>query len=133
MKNLKLIQVILASALISGVAIAAPNTNTPQEIDLDDVGVVIPNAPSYYPVEFQRTGVVRGQEPGRGLVISGLNYFYGTNTPVHSISSKFASVGNITIGTKLGFSFVLDDLGRHLLTEIWIIPDTAIFTEETDQ
>ena len=133
MKNLKLVQLILASVFISGVAIAAPQPKAPETVILTEFDVVIPNAPAYYPEAFQLTGIMRSKKQGRKLEISGIDYVYGINTPVHSVSSEFASIGNITEGSKLGFSYVLDDLGQHLLTEIWIIPDTAIFSKELDQ
>ena len=99
----------------------------------DDVDVIIPNAPTYYPKNFQRTGVLRERNHDRTLEISGLKYFYGINIKVNSTSSQFSSISNISLGTNLGFSFVADQHGQLFLTEVWIIPSSAVFDNDIDQ
>lgn len=133
MKQLKYIQILIVSVsiLISGTAMAAPTA--PQTAESESYPIVIPNAPDYYPKEFQRTGVMRGQLSGRTMVISGLQYYYGVNTKVHSVNSQFVSINGITPDTPLGFSFVVDEQGRHLLTEAWIIPGSATIDPNLDQ
>ena len=133
MKQFKRIQILIASVsiLMSSTAMAAPAA--PQAVEIDSYPIVIPNAPDYYPKEFQRTGVMRGQQSGRTMVISGLQYYYGVNTKAHSVNSQFVSINGITPDTPLGFSFVVDEQGRHLLTEVWIIPGNATIDPNLDQ
>ncbi len=139
MKQLKPIQVamismsILLSTLVSAAAPLTPtlslHNETPEQSD-----IFIANAPAYYPPVFQNLGIMRGSPEGasRILEISGHQYAYGTNTKVHSISSQFASIQNITIGTLLGFNVVKNNTDISYLSEIWIIPNSALQNKNLD-
>jgi len=102
----------------------------PKKLELKDligkrVLVTIPNAPDYYPTFFKKVGVLRNKKAGRLLTISGINYYYGINVKVHTLTSKFSTINALSTGSTLGFNYIQDEAGNNFLIEAWVLPDNV--------
>ncbi|MDT8403755.1 hypothetical protein [Sulfuriflexus sp.] len=83
------------------------------------------SAPSYYPSDFQKKGIVRTINAGqKQLIIDGLSYHYQVDLQVHSPTQKYGTVYSLKEGQIIGFSYKEDLNGKRIITEIWVIPNT---------
>lgn len=78
--------------------------------------------PDYYPVRFEKVGVIDDVNIGAGkIIINDKLYQLGKDTPINSLSRKGDSIARLKRGANVGITFTR--YGRvRAVTEVWLLP-----------
>ena len=80
-------------------------------------------APSSYPPMFQAMGhISRLDIKGQTVVINDMSYRLTADAKVHTPSTKFATLSDLSEGMMVGVKFSSTGVGRPEVTEIWVLP-----------
>lgn len=82
--------------------------------------------PTYYPNQFQHTGMISSLENDNSIIISGLRYKIASYLKLHTSATEYATRRSLRAGDEVGFSTMAGYNNSLKVTELWVLPKGSV-------